>query len=72
MSSPGHRQNMLDAGYDQVGVGVTCGGGQAWTVVVFGYAYGNMGSAQSRQAAQSRGRGQPGPAGAGGGRHPDR
>jgi uncharacterized protein YkwD len=61
MSSPGHRQNMLDAGYDQVGIGVTCGNGQAWTVEVFGYAYGNIGSAQSRQAAQSAVAGNPVP-----------
>jgi len=52
MSSPGHRQNMLNAGYEAVGIGVTCSGGQAWTVEIFGLAYGNLGSAQSRQAAQ--------------------
>ncbi len=61
MSSPGHRQNMLDAGYDQVGIGVTCAGGQAWTVEVFGYAYGNIGPAQSRQAAQTAVAGNPVP-----------
>ena len=61
MSSPAHRQNMLDAGYDEVGIGVTCGGGQAWTVEVFGYAYGDMGAAQSRQAAQQAVAGDPVP-----------
>jgi uncharacterized protein YkwD/ribosomal protein L24E len=53
MASPGHRQNMLDAGYDTVGIGVTCSGGQAWTVELFGYSYGNLGTALSRQATQS-------------------
>jgi len=52
MTSLGHRQNMLDAGYDQVGIGVTCGGGQAWTVEVFGFSYGTIGSAQSREVTQ--------------------
>ena len=52
MSSAGHRQNLLGAGYDQVGVGVTCAGGQAWTVEIFGFSYGTLGSAQNRQAAQ--------------------
>jgi hypothetical protein len=63
MSSPGHRQNMLDAGYDQVGIGVTCGGGKAWTVEFFGYSYGSMGLAQSRQAAQQAVAGDPVPPG---------
>jgi hypothetical protein len=52
MSSPGHRQNMLNAGYERVGIGVTCSGGQAWTVEIFGLSYGNVGAAQIRQAAQ--------------------
>ena len=52
MSSSGHRQNMLDAGYDTVGIGVTCSGGQAWTVELFGYTYGSTGSAAGRQATQ--------------------
>ena len=52
MSSPVHRQNMLNAGYDEVGIGVTCSGGEAWTVEVFGFSYGSIGPAQSRQAAQ--------------------
>ena len=63
MSSAGHRQNMLDAGYDEVGIGVTCAGGQAWTVEVFGYAYGSIGPAQSRQAAQHAVAGDPVPPG---------
>ena len=37
MASARHRQNMLGAAYTDVGVGVTCGGGRAWTVEVFGY-----------------------------------
>jgi hypothetical protein len=61
MSSPGHRQNMLDAGYDEVGIGVTCGGGQAWTVEVFGFSYGSIGPAQSREAAQNAVAGDPVP-----------
>ena len=52
MASSDHRQNMLDAGYDQVGIGVTCSGGQAWTVEVFGFSYGTIGSAQSREVTQ--------------------
>ena len=53
MASAGHRQNMLNAGYDVVGVGVTCSGGQAWTVQVFGFAYGNLRAAQGRQSTQN-------------------
>ncbi len=52
MSSASHRQNMLNAGYETVGIGVTCSGGQAWTVEIFGFSYGSIGPAQSRQAAQ--------------------
>jgi hypothetical protein len=63
MSSPGHRQNMLNAGYDEVGIGVTCSGGQAWTVEVFGFTYGGIGAAQSRQAAQLAVAGDPVPPG---------
>ena len=63
MTSAGHRQNMLNAGYDTVGVGVTCSGGQAWTVELFGFAYGNLGPAQSRQAAQNAVEGVPVPEG---------
>ena len=62
MSSPIHRQNMLDAGYDEVGIGVTCSAGQAWTVEIFGYSYGDIGLAQSRQAAQQAVAGDPVPA----------
>jgi uncharacterized protein YkwD len=63
MSSAGHRQNMLNAGYDAVGIGVTCSGGQAWTVELFGYAYGDLGAAQGRQATQNAVEGVPVPAG---------
>jgi hypothetical protein len=63
MASPGHRQNMLNAGYDTVGVGVTCSGGQAWTVELFGYAYDDLGAAQGRQADQNAVEGDPVPAG---------
>ncbi len=63
MASAGHRQNMLNAGYDTVGIGVTCSGGQAWTVELFGYAYGNLAPAQSRQATQNAIEGTPVPPG---------
>ena len=63
MSSAGHRQNMLNAGYDTVGIGVTCSGGQAWTVEIFGFAYGNLAPAQSRQAVQNAVEGVPVPQG---------
>ena len=63
MASAGHRQNMLNAGYDEVGIGVTCSGGQAWTVEVFGYSYANLVSAESRQATQDAVEGDPVPAG---------
>ncbi len=59
MASAGHRQNMLNAGYDVVGMGVTCSGGQAWTVEVFGFAYGNLGAAQRRQTTQNAVAGDP-------------
>jgi hypothetical protein len=62
MNSTGHRQNELGAGYTSVGVGVTCAGNQAWTVEVFGYAYGDYPSASARQAAQDHIQGQPVPA----------
>ena len=60
---PGHRQNMLNAGYDTVGIGVTCSGGQAWTVELFGYAYGDLGAALGRQGAQNAAEGDPVPPG---------
>ena len=63
MASAGHRQNMLNAGYDTVGVGVTCSGGQAWTVELFGFVYGTIAPALSRQAAQNSVAGNPVPAG---------
>jgi uncharacterized protein YkwD len=63
MNSSGHRQNMLNAGYDTVGVGVTCSGGQAWTVELFGFAYGNLLPAEGRMAVQNAVEGVPVPAG---------
>jgi len=63
MASSYHRQNMLNAGYDSVGIGVTCSGGQAWTVEVFGFAYGSLGPAESRQSAQNAVEGVPVPPG---------
>jgi len=63
MASTGHRQNMLNAGYDAVGIGVTCSGGQAWTVELFGFAYGDLGSAEQRQATQNGVEGDPVPPG---------
>jgi uncharacterized protein YkwD len=62
MASAPHRQNELGAGYTNVGVGVTCSGGQAWTVEVFGYTVGDESSALGRQAAQNAVQGQPVPA----------
>jgi hypothetical protein len=63
MNSTGHRQNMLNAGYDTVGVGVACSGGEAWTVELFGFVYGNLGAALGRQAAQNAVEGNPVPPG---------
>ncbi len=63
MNSAGHRQNMLNAGYDTVGVGVSCSGGQAFTVELFGFAYGNLGPAEGREATQNAVEGDPVPAG---------
>jgi hypothetical protein len=59
MASTWHRQNELEAAYTSVGVGVTCSGGQAWTVEVFGYAYSSYPSASARQSAQNAIEGQP-------------
>ncbi len=59
MASAGHRQNELGAAYTNVGVGVTCSGNQAWTVELFGYAYGDVPSANARQAAQNASSGDP-------------
>ncbi|MGA8726373.1 MAG: CAP domain-containing protein [Acidimicrobiales bacterium] len=53
MASSGHRENELGAAYTSVGVGVTCSGNQAFTVELFGYAYGSLSSASSRQYAQN-------------------
>ena len=63
MNSTGHRQNMLNAGYDTVGLGVACSGGQAWTVELFGFTYGNLGPAVGRQSAQNAAEGNPVPPG---------
>ena len=63
MTSAGHRQNMLNAGYDTVGVGVTCSGGQAWTVELFGFAYGDLVPAENRMATQNAVEGVPVPVG---------
>ena len=52
MESSVHRVNMLGAQYTAVGVGVTCARGQAWTVELFGFNYGDLGAARARQAAQ--------------------
>jgi hypothetical protein len=50
MGSAGHRQNMRS-------------GGQAYTVELFGFAYGDLGPAEGRQAAQNAVEGDPVPAG---------
>jgi uncharacterized protein YkwD len=62
MASAPHRQNMLGAAYNEVGVGVTCSGGRAWTVEVFGYTYATIPSALARQNGQNYLQGQPVPA----------
>jgi uncharacterized protein YkwD len=36
MRSEGHRANMLQRGYDSVGIGVVCTGGRAWATQNFG------------------------------------
>ncbi len=59
MASAWHRQNALGAAYSSVGVGVTCAGNQAWTVELFGYAYGDYPSATARQASQNAVQGDP-------------
>jgi len=53
MDSAAHRQNELGAAYTYVGVGVTCSGSQAFTVELFGDAYGALPSASARQYAQN-------------------
>jgi len=52
MVSAVHRENMLGAQYTAVGIGVTCARGQAWTVELFGFVYGDYAAARARQAAQ--------------------
>jgi hypothetical protein len=63
MASAPHRQNMLGATYTDVGVGVTCAGGRAFTVEVFGIPLGAVPAAMARQSAQNAVQGQPVPAG---------
>jgi hypothetical protein len=53
MASSGHRENELGAAYAAVGVGVTCSGGQAFTVELFGDSYGSLPSASAREYAQN-------------------
>ena len=62
MASAPHRQNLLGAAYTEVGVGVTCSAGRAWTVEVFGYTYGGIAAAVARQNTQNAVQGQPVPA----------
>ena len=62
MASTYHRQNELGAAYNEVGVGVTCAGNQAWTVELFGYQYGDIPSALGRQSSQNSVQGDPVPA----------
>jgi hypothetical protein len=61
MQSAAHRQNQLGAAYDLVGVGVTCSDNQAWTVELFGYTYGDLSSAYSRESTQNVLQGDPVP-----------
>ncbi len=62
MASTPHRQNMLGATYTDVGVGVTCSGGRAFTVEVFGISSSDIPAALARQRAQNAVQGQPVPA----------
>jgi len=62
MASAPHRQNMLGATYTDVGVGVTCSGGRAFTVEVFGVISSDVPEAFARQSAQNALQGQPVPA----------
>ena len=62
MASTPHRQNMLGATYADVGVGVTCSGGRAFTVEVFGVISSDVPEAFARQSAQNALQGQPVPA----------
>ena len=59
MTSTDHRQNELGAAYDLVGVGVACGGSQAFTVEIFGYTAGQQTAAYDRQVAQAQQAGSP-------------
>jgi hypothetical protein len=61
MASPDHRQNELNAAYTAVGVGVTCADNEAWTVEIFGDAYGDVPQASARQVAQDSTQGNPEP-----------
>jgi Cysteine-rich secretory protein family len=61
MASADHRQNQLNAAYTAVGVGVTCADNQAWTVELFGEAYGDISQANAREAAQNHTQGDPVP-----------
>jgi hypothetical protein len=61
MASATHRQNELGAAYSDVGVGVTCSAGQAWTVEVFGYSSAEIPSAAARQSRQNASQGSPVP-----------
>lgn len=38
MKSDGHRQNILQPGFDSIGIGVVCSGGKAWATQNFGRA----------------------------------
>jgi uncharacterized protein YkwD len=62
MASAPHRENMLGAAYTDVGVGVTCSGGQAYTVEVFGYTDADIPTALSLQSSQDALQGNPVPA----------
>jgi uncharacterized protein YkwD len=62
MASTPHRQNMLGATYTDVGVGVTCSGGRAFSVEVFGINGTDIPAALGRQSAQNAVQGQPVPA----------
>jgi uncharacterized protein YkwD len=41
MKSEGHRENLLQPGFDSVGIGVVCSGGRAWATQNFGHTAGS-------------------------------
>ena len=63
MNSAGHRQNMLNAGYDTVGIGVACSGARPDRSSSSATPTASSAPAEGRQAAQNATEGDPVPAG---------